>query len=154
MRIEIDMNKVQEDTLVELILTLENAIPGCHVKSQEVYVLECNDAKATAILQSLFGGNSHQAVETVEKKKETKKPGRGKYTRQSLIKILSGPRAGEKITGKALDKILRDHLLEPKTHIRHPQRGEMVIVADVNPDVPYFPIPAGAAEAAESQVPA
>lgn len=131
MRVEIDFKNVQEDTLAELCIALENAIPGCQIKSQEFYVLEVNNPKAAAILQSVFGGNSTQAAET---DKKAKKPGKEKPKRASpkLLRytFLTDVRSGQTITGGALGRMLKAGNLVSGTCLSHPERGELIAVTN------------------------
>ena len=152
MKIEIDFNKVEQDTLAEFIEALKNARPGCRIELREVYVLEVDDMKAASILQSLFGGNGHQEVEEdrgprTEDRGQSKEDGTGRREAgkksnrphsPSLFTILTGPRAGEKIEGAALRQDLKHHRLEPGDRISHPQKGEKIIVRDTSdPAAPY-----------------
>ena len=123
MQVQIDSSNVQEDTLAEFITALENARPGCHIECKEVYVLEVDDPKAS---------------QAAKAKKAAKK-----YGKQALIKILNGPRAGEEITGIRLSVDLKNHSLDPRTHILHPKKGELIIVDNFNDkDAAYFTISA------------
>ena len=142
MQVQIDSSNVQEDTLAEFITALENARPGCHIECKEVYVLEVDDPKAASILQSLFGANGHPEAPKASQAAKAKKAAK-KYGKQALIKILNGPRAGEEITGIRLSADLKNHSLDPRTHILHPKKGELIIVDNFNDkDAAYFTISA------------
>jgi hypothetical protein len=136
MRIEIDFKNVQEDTLAELCVALENSIPGCEIKSQEIYILETNSPKAASILHSLFSGNNTQVAETEKKEKKEKKPKKEK-SKQTIrtmnfipYTFLDGPRSGQTITGGALGRMLKAGNLAAGARLSHPRRGELVVVTN------------------------
>ena len=73
-------------------------------------------------------------------------------THMTDSEILTGPRAGEKITGQALRQELKHHRLSASTHVQHPKKGEQIIAVNyVDPDAPYFLISAVGEEVGQWQ---
>lgn len=122
MEIKIDCKKVQEDTLSEFIIALENAT-GCHIECQEFYILVTDDPKAGAILQTVFGGNGSQPITTVKKAKKLKP--KKKRRQQLLYTILDGPNAGKEFMGPSLALMIKAGNLAEGTHVSHPVKGKL-----------------------------
>ena len=131
MRIEIDMNAVNQDTLVDFCNNLQE-LTGCHIEIKELYILEVDDPKVAAVLQTLCGGNNHRPVETGMK---TKKEKHGKASRQKIYyTIIDGPRAGQKLIGTSIAKVIKAGNLSVGTKVNHPKKG-MLQVVGVMPDL-------------------
>jgi hypothetical protein len=128
MKVTIDRKNVQEDTLAEVIIALEHAVPGCAIEMQEIYNLEISNATVAAILQTLFGGNGYS--ETVPAGKATKAAREKKSRNDAQYEVMSGPFVGRQLKGAGLAKMIKTGKLYDGTKLRHPTKGNLVLIHD------------------------
>jgi hypothetical protein len=151
------MNKVtlriqeeQEDALSELVLALEKGL-GC-----KVYEVESEDARAIAILQTVFGKSEQAPAD--EKAGEKKAAGKKKKNRriEALYTVLNGEFEGKQLMGTGLAKMLKKGTLPVGTLLSHPDKGEQMVVKTAPmSDVPTMIISAFGEEIGEeAEVPA
>jgi hypothetical protein len=139
--ITLKIDEDQEDALNDVMAGLEKAL-GCKVcmAPSHVYVVESDDPKALAILESVFGETAivHKAEMAKKQAKNARRlpenlPGekihRAHHTRQDLKYIIvSGPDQGTELFAMALRKKLRVGNIAEGTRLSHPKKGDFVVV--------------------------
>jgi hypothetical protein len=128
-KIVLDANNFDRMILDDFIQALEKAT-GSHVITKAVIEVTCDDPKAAAIIQTVFGGNGQVAIARQQKEKKTEnteKPA-GMKTRIDIpYKVLDGPQAGMKVKGGPLSRMIKAGSLGANTHLQHPDKGLFII---------------------------
>jgi len=144
--IRLSVQQDQEDTLSELVLSMEKLL-GCKVTlsaQATIYEAESDNPKALEILQEIFSENDlaqasrkttvkilKAVKKPVEKGKKPEKKERKKYARKEVLyTVLDGPYAGKELMAAGMFKMLKTGKLAEHTHLSHPEKGNMIVLLD------------------------